>query len=196
MGASRVQALLLLVGIVLTAWSASTAGAGSTTRARAACGTELWAKKTMSDAQRNLVNLRPRDTTVAAINAVTPPRVLRRTRAPFERQVWRVAAQITESKLEADADIHLVLFDSGAYMSAEMPAAACLPARTRDRRAIINARRLFVTRCGFPSTTWHPLGAVVRISGVGFFDPHGQTGHASNYTELHPVTGLQILAGC
>jgi hypothetical protein len=124
-------------------------GASATPHAGRSC----WRKKTLSDAQRNLVNLRPRDTTVAAMNAVTPPRVLKRTRAPFERQVWRVAAQITESKLEADADIHLVLFDSGAYITAEMPAATCLPARTRDRRAIINARRLFVTRCGFASTT-------------------------------------------
>jgi hypothetical protein len=73
----------------------------------------LWAKKALSDAQRNLVNLRPRNTTVAAINALRPPRVLRSTRAAFERQVWRVKAQITLSRLESDQDIHLVLFDQG-----------------------------------------------------------------------------------
>jgi hypothetical protein len=155
----------------------------------------LWAKKTLSDAQRNLVNLRPRDTTVAAITALRRPRVLRSTRAPFERQVWRVGVQIVSSRLDADQDIHLELFDRG-YMIAEMPAAACLPARTRDRRAIVNVRRLFERCVAAATSSSQPIGAVVQISGVGFFDfPHGQTGHASNYAELHPVTGLRIAAG-
>jgi hypothetical protein len=48
-------------------------------------------------------------------------------------------AQITEFKLEGDSDIHLVLFDQSAYLIAEMPAAQCLPQKTRDRKAIIAA---------------------------------------------------------
>ena len=47
-----------------------------------------------------------------------------RTRG-FERRVWRVRAQIVEYRLEDDQDIHLVLFDHGAYLIAEMPAARC-----------------------------------------------------------------------
>jgi hypothetical protein len=32
-------------------------------------------------------------------------------------------------------------------------------------------------------------------SGVLFFDfPHGQSGHARNYAELHPVTGFRVLS--
>ena len=114
----------------------------------------------------------------------------------FERRVCRVRAQIVEYKLEDDQDIHLVLFDRGAYMIAEMPAANCL-ARARDRRAIIRVRRLFESRCGAATASWQPLGAVVYISGVGFWDfAHGQHRHARNYAELLPVTGLRLIAGC
>jgi hypothetical protein len=191
------RALLLLVGVVAIAWSSSTAGASSKPQARAACGSEPWAKKTLSDPQRNLVNLRPRATTVAAINRLRPPAVLTLARAAYERRVWRVTAQIVEYKLEADQDVHLVLFDHGNYLIAEMPSAGCLPATTRDRRAIVAVRHLFQSRCGVPTDSWQQLGAVVRISGVGVFDfAHGQTGHARNYAELHPVTGLQRIAGC
>jgi hypothetical protein len=83
------------------------------------------------------------------------------------------------------------------YMIAEMPLPACLPFTTRDRRAIVAARATFGRRCGFPTTSRQPLGAVAYVSGVGFWDvPHGQTGHARNYSELHPVTGLRLVAGC
>jgi hypothetical protein len=58
-----------------------------------------------------------------------------------------VRAQIVEYKLEENQDIHLVLFDRGAYLIAEMPAAPCLTRKTRGRRAIIHARRLFEARC-------------------------------------------------
>jgi hypothetical protein len=82
-------------------------------------------------------------------------------------------------------------------MTAEMPSAACLPSTTRDRRAIVAARTTFVRRCGLPTSDRQPLGAVAYVSGVGFWDvPHGQTGDARNYAELHPVTAVRFLAGC
>jgi hypothetical protein len=153
--------------------------------------------KTLSDPLRYRVNLRPRATTVATLSRRRAPHPIPRRRTAFERQVWQVTAQITEFKLEGDDDIHLILFDHGAYMIVEMPAPSCLPRRTRDRRAIVNVRRLFESRCGLSTDSWQPLGAVVRISGVGFWDfPHGQTGAARNYAELHPVTGLRRIAGC
>jgi hypothetical protein len=163
-----------------------------------ACGVELWSLKTLSDPQRGLINLHPRNTTVAGINGLLIPHPTPRRRSTgYERRTWRVKAQIVQFKLEDDSDIHLILFDRGSYLIAEMPFAACLPARTRDRRAIVNVRRLFERRCRQPSPTWQNLGAVVVISGAGFWDfPHGQSGHARNYAELHPVTGLRILAGC
>jgi hypothetical protein len=164
----------------------------------AACGVELWSLKTLSDPQRRLVNLHPRNTSVAAINALPMPHPTPRKRTTaYERRTYRVKAQIVSFKLEDDSDIHLVLFWAGRYMIAELPFAACLPSRTRDRRAIVAARATFVRRCGFPTSERQPLGAVALVSGVGFWDvPHGQTGAARNYAELHPVTGLRLLAGC
>jgi hypothetical protein len=78
----------------------------------------------------------------------------------------------------------------------EMPFAGCLPRTTRDRRAIVAVRVGFVRRCGFPTSDWQPLGAVAYVTGVGFWNvAHGQTGHARNYSALHPVTALRIVAG-
>jgi hypothetical protein len=155
---------------------------------------ELWSLKTLSDPQRGLVNLHPRNTSVAAINALPRPYPTPRTRsAVYERRAWRVKAQIVQFKLEGDSDIHLILFWAGRYMIAEIAFAGCLSRPTRDRRAIVG----FIRRCGFPSSDWQPLGAVAYVTGVGFWDvPHGQTGHARNYSELHPVTGVRFVAGC
>jgi hypothetical protein len=163
-----------------------------------ACGVELWGLKTLSDPQRRLVNLHPRNTSVLAISALAMPHPTPTTRnTAFERRTYRVKAQIVQFKLEDDSDIHLILFWGGRYMIAEMPFAGCLPRTTRDRRAIVAARAGFVRRCGFPTSDWQSLGAVAFISGVGFWDvAHGQTGAARNYAELHPVTGLRLVAGC
>ena len=190
--------LLVLVVAAASAVVVFTATTASARRGEEeACGTERWAFKTLSDRQRNFVNLHPRPTTVAKINALQPPTRFSGRRTPYERQVWRVTAQITRYKIEHDRDIHLILLDHGANMIAEMPARICLPRRTRDRRALILVRRMFESRCGPVPHSWHDLGAVVEISGVGFWDvPHNQPGHALNNAELHPVTGLRIISGC
>lgn len=70
-----------------------------------------------------------------------------------------------------------------------LPAAGC--------GAIVHARASFISKCGQPASDWQSLGAIAYISGVGFWDfPHGQSGHAPNYAELHPVTALRIVSGC
>jgi len=44
--------------------------------------------------------------------------------------------------------------------------------------------------------SWIHPGLRVRVTGVFFFDfPHGQSGHARNYAELHPVTAFRVLTG-
>jgi hypothetical protein len=184
-------AALLVFGL------ASAAGTTNVTTARrgaAACDRELWDLKTLSDPRRNLVDLRPVLTTVAAISARRAPPGISKLRSPgFERHVWQVDAQIVEYKLEADNDIQIVLAGDGAYVIAAMPAPACLPKKTRGRRAIINARRLFESRCGAAEQA-RALGAVAEIDGVGFWD-FGQSGHR-DYPELHPVTRLRFVSGC
>jgi hypothetical protein len=125
----------------------------------------------------------------------------------FERQVWRVTAEIAGFRLEVDGDIHLVLLAAGFNGTAEMPAAGCLPKRARDRKALVRVRQQFVAACGQPTSSWRPLSAIVKISGVGFWDkphtqklhtkkPHAQTPHAPNFAELDPVTALRVEVGC
>ena len=154
--------------------------------------------KTLSDPRRNLIYFRPRPTTIIAINKREMPHPTPTVRARgYERRVWRVVAQITDYRLDADGNIRLILFDENAYMIAGMPAPRCLPPSTRDRERILDARTLFETRCGPANAEWKKLGAVVHIDGVGFWNfRHGQRGHARNYAELHPVTRLRFVAGC
>jgi hypothetical protein len=171
---------------------------GETLESDYGCNVRLKGLKTLSDPQRKLVNLHPTNTTIAAINALSQPHPTPKTRSTgFSRRVWRVSAQVTEFKIEGDSDIHLVLFGDGDYLIAEMPAAKCLPKKTRDRKAIIAARKKFETSCGKPTNEWKELGAVVTISGVGFFDiPHTQNPQAGNFAELHPVTAIEFASGC
>lgn len=194
----RLYAPAAVVGTVLLAALAANAAPARINDSDKGCNVRLKGLKTLSDPQRKLVNLRPKNTTVAAINALPQPQPTPKTRTTaFERQVWRVNVQIIKFKLEGDSDIHLVMFADGAYGIAEMPAAQCLPKTTRDRKAIIAARNKFTSSCGQPTNSWKQLGAVVSISGVGFFDiPHTQKPHATNFAELHPVTGLKLISGC
>ena len=171
---------------------------GQNSESEHGCNVRLKGLKTLSDPQRKIVNLNPTNTTIAAVNALPQPHPTPKTRSTgFSRRVWRVSAQVTEFKLEGDSDIHLVLFGDGDYLIAEMPAATCLPKKTRDRRAIVAARKKFETSCGKPTDNWKELGAVVTLSGVGFFDiPHTQNPHAPNFAELHPVTAIKFVSGC
>jgi hypothetical protein len=78
-----------LAGVVAAAASlaATMPQQAATQPVRAACGVELWSLKTLSDPQRRLVNPHPRNTTVAAINALPMPRPTPRTRnTVYERR--------------------------------------------------------------------------------------------------------------
>jgi hypothetical protein len=47
-----------------------------------------------------------------------------------------------------------------------------------------------------PGSSWRQVSLRVRVTGVLFFDfPHGQSGHAPNYAELHPVTAFSVAGG-
>jgi hypothetical protein len=191
----RLVALCIVVACCIFAAATTPTSAG---HSAAACGSRLWGLKTLSDPGRRLIYLRPRPTTIAEVNARPMPRRTPTWRSQgYAHRVWELVAQIVEYKLEADGDIHLILFDGGDYMIAELPSPACVPRRSRDRRAIVSARRTFESSCGPVTNRWQFLGAVVSMSGVGFWDfPHGQRGHARNYAELHPVTGIRFIAGC
>lgn len=150
------------------------------------CGTERWLVKTFSDGDRWQVDLTRRSRTIKQLNDLIKPKPLPANgRVPAERQVCRVTATVSYVANEDDGDIHLALAGSdGSMMIAEAPEPACA-ANARDRTAI-NAARL-VAQDITP-------GDKVVATGVGFFDfAHGQTGHAKNSIELHPLLALRRL---
>lgn len=152
----------------------------------------------MSDIQRRSVRLIPSSTTIGAISRRPYPRPTpRRRRTPYQRQDWQVVAQVTNYRIESGG-IRLILFDAGTYVNAVIPAPSCLSARSRGRALIASAWRHFVLNCGTPRVDWQPLGAVMYVSGVGFWSQRTKLrrGAAKNGAELHPVTRFRVVAGC
>ena len=163
-----------------------------------ACGGLLWRMKTLSDRQKNSVRMIPQQTTIGDISARPYPTPLPRSRSTkFQRQNFTVVAQVTEYKMDGN-ELRLVLFDHGSYMNAVIPSPACLPRTTRARGQLVEAWQTFVSNCGRPMQSWQPQGAVVYVSGVGFWSSRfkPRRGSAHNGAELHPVTGFRSVAGC
>lgn len=187
---------LLLLSLAAAAATSAT-GRGSADARPSRCGGQLWRLKTLSDPGRNLVRLTPRTTTIGAIRERPYPRpVPRRRRTQFQRQVWKVVAQVTAFRLESGG-LHLVLYDAGAYLQAVIPTPSCLDRSTRAREEIATAWKRFASDCGQPTSDWQTFGAIVYVEGVGFWSQRQpRRGAAPNGAELHPVTGFRIVAGC
>jgi hypothetical protein len=113
---------------------------------------------------------------------------------PTETTVFQLSATLTEYRLEADSDYHLILSDgSGNTMISEIASPACVGSSSRLLSGIQNARSEFDARYT-PTSSFQTANVPVTVTGVGFFDyVHGQTGVASNGIELHAV--LDILFG-
>ena len=189
---------IAFVLLAATALAAAAAGRDSSGPTAARCGGELWRMKTLSDVARKAVVLDPTGTTIAAIGERPFPRPLPRLRrTAFQRHAWQVVAQITKYRVETEG-VRLELYDHGSYLNAVIPTPDCLSSVTRARNDIASAFRLFTSECGHPATNdWQSLGAIVYVSGVGFWGQRRSLrGAARNGAELHPVTGLRIVAGC
>jgi hypothetical protein len=193
--AAAAAGLSLLAGTA----TARTGTHPATAATRAACGSGAFARlKTVSDATRSRINFNPKGTTVAAIGALSAPLPTPTSRTTgYERRVWEVVAQITNFRLDADGSIRLVLFEGTSYMNALMPSPSCLSSKSLARKVITATRAWFVSHCGRPTTAWQPLGAQVKLNGVGFWAPSASTsGNAPNHAEIAPVIGIHPLAGC
>ena len=162
----------------------------------ATCGVERWPVKTLSDPGARQVDFAVRPATVRYLGSLRANAGGQDSRGPLEARVFRVQARLVGVKREADSDYHLILSQGGATMIAEIPLAACTSGAQR-RYAMSTARAELERAVGGPvGESWIRSGLQVRVIGVLFFDlPHGQTGHARNYAELHPVTGFRVLAG-
>ncbi|MBS2966469.1 putative Ig domain-containing protein [Actinocrinis puniceicyclus] len=163
------------------------------------CGVERWSVKTGTDADRALINLQSTTTTtIAALSALSAPSTLPANNRvqPTETTVFRLPATLTEFKLEADSDYHLVLTDgSGHTMIAEIPDPACVGSTSPLASSITKARGEFDAKYT-PTTSFKTANIPVTVTGVGFFDfLHGQTGVAPNGIELHAVLDIQFGSG-
>jgi hypothetical protein len=160
------------------------------------CGVERWAVKTGTDADRAKITLQSTtQTTIAALTALSAPGSLPAANrvAPTEDTVYQVHATLTQYKLEADSDYHLVLTDgSGHTMISEIPDPACVGATSPLTSSVQKARGEFDAKYTV-TTSFKTANVPVTITGVGFFDfLHGQTGVAPNGIELHSVLDVQF----
>jgi hypothetical protein len=189
-----------LAGVAaLLALAASTVGAGGrATASTQGCGVRGRALLgALGDGDARRVTLDARTTSIAALAALRRPAQLpSHRRDGFERQAWRVAAQITEYRLASNGAVRLILFDGGAYMRAELPPLACLTPRTPARRAMADTRTRFLAACGKATPQWRSLGAVGYVTGVGFWGSRSWRQSAPNGAELHPVVSLRLIVGC
>lgn len=161
------------------------------------CGRERWDVKTLSDLDRDSVDLRPVDATVEDLIELQPEGVAPggARYVPVELTVYRVDAYLGGAFTENDGDWHLVLFglqNQRASLIAEIPDPACAGAcRCGFAEAFAQARQALEDRLAQPNARDEAIR--VTVTGVGFLDrPHGQIGAAPNQFELHPVLSIEF----
>jgi hypothetical protein len=191
----------ILVGFAagLLAWAASTASAHTyapSVRASAAmsassCGNSV---RRLADSARGRVNFTAASSTVDALAAKSRSGVSS-GRDAFERQAYTVTAQVVKFRADS-AGLHFVLFHGSSYMQAYLPSPSCLPSYARARSTMVATRKWFLKNCGQASSSWKPLGAEVRVTGVAYWGSTNVSGGAPNGAELAPVYGMNPVAGC
>ena len=188
---------IALVLLAAAAFASAAAGRDAAGPTATRCGGQLWRLKTLSDIQRKSVHLDPKTTTIAAIAERPFPRpVPRLRRTAFQLQTWEVVAQVTQYRVEAGG-VRLLLFDGGSYLNAVIPTPDCLSRTSRARADIASAFKLFSGDCAHAARDWQSLGAIVYVRGIGFWSQRrALRGSARNGAELHPVTGIRVVAGC
>jgi hypothetical protein len=155
---------------------------------------------TLSDADRNRVNLHGRWTTIAKIAALkAPTRIGPARTTSFQRQVWRMRTVVDRYRIASNGEIVLSLYsiESAQYMNAYLPNPNCLGPDARDRTGMIAARRELTSHCPTVIAPWQLIGVTVDIGGVGFWNPTTTTrGALPNGAELRPLTNFKIVSGC
>jgi hypothetical protein len=150
-----------------------------------------WPVKTLTDADRALVDRTPVDSTVAylaSLPRVPGPLPHDRRIPPHERKVYRVRARLEAVHRMLDGDFHVLISDPDdrkARMIVEVPAPG--EGKTTGLSETFRRTRAALSEKGDP-------GRLVRVTGVGFFDyTHWQPGAAQNGFELHPVLSVEFL---
>jgi hypothetical protein len=202
---SRRPALIVIAALLLSAAAAAAprteaAPHGARQAPGPWCGGALWRQMTFSDSDRAKVGLASEPTTIAKLGELSAPaRTTAGRTTSFQRETWHLHAVVDRYRIASNGEIVLILFsiDSGLYMNAYLPNPRCLSDRTRERSAILAARKAFSSPCPGVTAAWQLLGATVDVSGVGFWNPARNTrGALHNGAELRPVTNLAIDFGC
>ena len=182
---------------LILAWSAALPLFGQ----KASCvGEERWQVKTLADTEASKVDHTLIDKTVAEMTALPRPAkvdaALPRT-SPTELTSYRIKGTLTLYKEEADQDYHLVLHDlndDDITMIVEIPDPQCVSTQSPVLQQITKAREAFAEQFKNVGKDMHSTKIPVTVTGVGFFDiDHGgvgQTGHAPNNIEIHPVLNI------
>jgi hypothetical protein len=196
-GKRRIAKLLVIGLLAALAFTPVVGPAPTVVLGDPECGTERWSVKTGTDPDAKYVDL----------NNIVPMRVPilsswpmpdylppNNRIAPYEYTVCFFYAHVTQYKKETDSDYHVVLTDPhGHTIIGEIPLPSCVGTSSPFRNYIINARAEFDAM--FNVTTYFQYtDTPVLVTGVCFFDfDHGQTGHAPNFIELHPILDIIFL---
>ena len=156
-------------------------------RAKIPCGLYRWQIKTLADPDARSIRWKPIDTTVKDLVTMSSPAWFdHRRRNSNEYYVYRVRAILASVHRNLDQDYHLLLRDPDDpryRLVAEIPNPSC--ARATEHYSDVAANRLTARALRARR------GALVEITGVGFFDRlHRTRGSAKNRFELHPVLDL------
>jgi hypothetical protein len=160
--------------------------------ARLPCGLYRWPVKTLTDLDAASVHWTPIDTTLRHLVALPRPEsVHRKRRTTYEFYVFRVQAVLVAVHTMVDQDLHLLLQDPDdpkVRMIAEVPSPLCASG-TAQTSAYAAARRVAVSlrRRG------RAEGALVEVTGIGFFDALHKRGSSHTGVELHPVLQIAVV---
>jgi hypothetical protein len=154
-------------------------------------GKDRWEVKVLADDQASDISFIPEKTTLGRLTRLSTKKSKDgNPRQPAEMKTYTIECRINKFLYEDDGDIHLVLEDSGQTMIGEIPFPYYKAAdESGFKKKFIRVRRQFH---GLTDTDPGYSHRTFLVTGVGFVDfPHGQTGHADNNLELHPILNIE-----
>lgn len=163
---------------------------GETLNKDAHQGAVRWETKVLADDEAHDINFIPQKTTLHdLVNSKTEKSVDGKPRQPIEKKTYTIECRIAHFLYEDDGDVHLVLCFGKDTMIGEIPLAYFPEAEESGfKKKFINARKQF--HKVVDNDKFYYMKTLL-VTGVGFVDfAHGQTGHAPNNLELHPILSI------
>jgi hypothetical protein len=154
-------------------------------------GAHRWNVKTLQDQDAGNVNFNYKNTSVESLTKLKRPAKIgnNTVRQKIEFNTYTVKATVQDYFKEADGDIHIVLQDivhPHITMIAEIPDYTC--DKVYDSKYVNQFKKVRQKFLSIKKASM--IGSKHYFTGVAFFDEThgtGQTGHAPNNIELHPL---------